>query len=133
MKRLIRHYAVDTFSLYFVTTVASGIILEKGIETLLLAGLGLMAGSLLAKPVINILLLPLNLVTFGLFRWVASAIILYLVTLVVPGFKITGFHFLGFSSPWIDIPAISFSGVLAYIGFAFLLSLITSFIYWIVK
>ncbi len=133
MKRIIRHYVIDTVSLYLVSRVASGLVFERGAESLLLAGVGLTIVSLLAKPVINILLLPINLVTFGLFRWVSSAILLYLVTLVVPGFKIVGFIFKGISIQGINIPALSLSGLLAIAAFSFLISLITSFIYWLIK
>ncbi len=133
MKRIIRHYVIDTVSLYLVSRVASGLVFERGAESLLLAGVGLTIVSLLAKPVINILLLPINLVTFGLFRWVSSAILLYLVTLVVPGFKIVGFIFKGISIQGVNIPALSLSGLLAIAAFSFLISLITSFIYWLIK
>lgn len=133
MKRFLRHYVIDTFSLWTVSQIATGIVFEKGFETLFIAGLGFMGASLLAKPVINILLLPLNLVTFGFFRWVSAAIVLYLVTLIVPGFKLLRFHFEGLSSKWLDIPALNFNGILAYVAFAFLISFITSFIFWLVK
>ena len=132
MKRIIRHYAVDTFSLFTVSQIASGMVFEKGIQTLLLAGVGVMLVSLLIRPIINILLLPLNLVTFGLFRWVSSAIVIFLVTLVVPGFKLTGFHFPGLTTAWFDLPALNFSGIMAYIAFSFVLSLMISVIYWII-
>ena len=122
MKRILRHYAVATFSLWAVTRIAEGIVFEDYPRTLFIAGLALMAASIVARPVINILILPLNLVTFGLFRWVSSAIALYLVTLVVPGFKIAGFHFVGFSSKWVDIQEINFKGILSYVAFSLLLS-----------
>lgn len=133
MKRFIRHYCVDTFALWVISQVAVGLYFEKGLQTLFLAGLAFMAASLLAKPVINILLLPLNLVTFGLFRWVSSAVVLYLVTLVIPGFKLVNFYFQGFSSKWIDIPELTFGGILSFVAFAFLISIISSIIYWIIK
>ncbi|MGB6839227.1 MAG: phage holin family protein [Microgenomates group bacterium] len=131
MKRILRHYAVDTFVLYVVSRFASGLQFEKGIETLFLAGAGLTVASLLAKPVINLLLLPINLITFNLFKWVSSAVALYIVTLVIPGFRIVGFMFQGFSSSWFDLPSISFGGFLAYVAFSFVFSLIASFIYWL--
>lgn len=133
MKRVIRAYAIALFSLHLVTLVAEGMVFEKGIETFLLTGVGLTAALLFARPVINLLLLPLNLVTFGLFRWLSSAIALYLVTLIVPGFKISKFFFPGFSSKWIDIPQINLRGIIAFIGFSCLLSIITSFIFWVRK
>lgn len=124
---------VDTFTLFAISRIASGLVFEKGLETLVLAGVGLTLASLLAKPVINLLLLPINLVTFNLFKWISSAIALYLVTLLVPGFKIIGFSFSGLTSNLINIPAIELSGALAIIAFSFMLSLITSFIYWIIS
>lgn len=133
MKRILRAYAIATFSLWAVSQIAEGIQFTGGLETLFLAGAGLMVALLVARPVINLLLLPINLVTFGLFRWVSSAIALYLVTLVVPGFNIASFHFAGLTSRWLDIPQLNLKGVLAYVAFSFLLSLITSLIYWLRK
>lgn len=133
MKRIIRHFVIDTVSIFLVSSIASGMIFQNGIETLLLTGLGLTIASLIAKPVINILLLPVNLLTFGLFRWVAAVAVLYIVTLVVPGFQIVGFNFAGYSSVWIDLPQIAFVGFLALLAFSFLHSLISSFIYWLIK
>ncbi len=133
MKRILRHFVIDSVSIFLVSSIASGMSFEKGIETLLYTGLGLTIASLIAKPVINILLLPVNLITFGLFRWVAAVAVLYIVTLVVPGFKIVGFNFAGYSSVWIDLPSLVFGGYVAYIAFSFLHSLISSFIYWLIK
>ncbi len=133
MKRIIRAYFIALFSLHLVTLVAQGLVFERGLETFLITGAVLTAAILFARPVINILLLPLNLVTFGIFRWLSSAIALYLVTLIVKEFKITRFFFPGFTSTWIDIPEINLSGLFAYIAFAFILSIITSFIYWVRK
>jgi putative membrane protein len=134
MKRLLKHYIVNTFSLYVVSRIAGGLVFEASIETLLLTGGAITIATVFAKPVINVLLLPLNLVTFGVFRWVSSTIALYLVTLVVPGFSVSGFQFDGYVSKWIDIPSFGFSSeLLAIIMFSFLLSVFSSLIYWIVK
>lgn len=133
MKRILRHYSIDTFSLWVVSNVASGMVFEKGLTTLIISGIALSAVFFFAKPVINLLLLPLNLVTFGLFRWVSSAVVLFLVTLIIKDFKIVSFNFSGFTSKWIDIPSLNFNGALAFIAFSFILSLITSFLYWLMK
>lgn len=133
MKRILRHFVIDSVSIFLVSSIATGMIFEKGIETLLLTGFGLTIASLIAKPIINILLLPVNLITFGLFRWVAAVVVLYIVTLVVPGFKIIGFNFGGYTSLWIDLPRLAFAGLLALVAFSFLHSIISSFIYWLIK
>jgi putative membrane protein len=133
MKRILRHFVIDTFCLYLITKIASGVQFGNGFYTLIAAGAAITVVSLIAKPVINILLLPINLITFGLFRWVASSIVLYLTSLIVPTFKILYFNFPGIASRWIDIPKLEFNGLLAYIGFSFILSLISSLIYWLIK
>lgn len=134
MKRLLKHFLVNTFSLYVVSSIAGGLVFENSIETLILAGAAITAAGLFAKPVINVLLLPLNLVTFGLFRWISSTIALYLVTLIVPGFSVTGFYFAGYMSKWFELPAANFnSEFIAIIIFSFLLSVFSSIIYWIIK
>jgi putative membrane protein len=133
MKRILRHFIIDTYCLYLIINVAQGIKLENNLTTLILAGIAVTFVSLIAKPVINLLLLPINLITFGFFRWIASAIVLYLTTLIIPSFKILFFDFPGISSRWIDIPHIHLNGFLAYVGFSFLFSLIVSIIYWLIK
>jgi putative membrane protein len=133
MKRILRHFAIDTFSLWVISNIAKGMFFERGFATLFVTGIALMGVFLLAKPVINLLLLPINLITFGLFRWVSSAVVLYIVTLIIREFKIVSFTFGGFTSKWVDIPAFNFQGILAYVAFSFLLSLLTSFLYWLMK
>jgi len=133
MKKVLRHFVIDSVSIFLVSSIASGMVFEKGLETLLLTGFGLTIASLIAKPVINILLLPVNLITFGLFRWVSAVAVLYIVTLVVPGFKIINFNFGGYTSLWIDLPVVALAGLLAIFAFSFLHSVISSFIYWLIK
>lgn len=92
-----------------------------------------MVGSLLIKPIINVLLLPINLITFGLFKWLSAAVSLYLVTLVVPGLRIERFFYPGMVTSWLDIPQLSFDGLMAYVAFSLLISFVTSIFNWLVK
>lgn len=133
MKTLIRHYLIDTIGLYLITLFFKGIIIENGLSGLLLVGLGLMATTLLVKPIINILLIPLNLLTFGFFKWISNVVALYIVTLIIPGFRIISFSFAGLSTQWLEIPSFSLTGILAFLAFSFVLSIITSVFYWLVK
>lgn len=133
MKTALKHFIIDTVSLYLISLVVSGIVFANGMQTLLLTGFVLMLATLIIRPILNILLLPLNLITFGLFKWVTYAIILYLVTLIVPGFSLVDFVFPGFYSVYFSLPAISLAGPLAFIAFSFLISFVSSLVYWIFK
>lgn len=133
MKKILRHFIIASVSLYLASNFAKGLIFEKGIETIVITGLALTIASLIVKPLVNILILPINLLTFGLFRWVSSAVALYLITLITPGFKIAGFSFAGFSSAWFDLPPIFLPGILGLVAFSFLISFISSFSFWVFK
>ena len=133
MRAIVKHFLIDTIALYLISQAVGGIVFARGIETLFLTGAVLALATMIVRPILNLLLLPLNLVTFGLFKWVTYAITLYLVTLVVPGFALTDFVFAGWSSYWFLIPAISLSGTLAFFAFSFLISFVSSIIYWIFK
>ncbi len=133
MKSILKHFIINTVSLYLVSLVISGIVFAEGTYSILLAGLVLTLTSLVIKPIINILLLPINLITFGLFRWAGFAVTLYIVTLIVPGFKLLDFVFRGFSSYWLNIPGLSLSGLLAFIAFSFVISMVASVGHWIFK
>ena len=133
MKTIFKLYLCETVALYLVSTLFSGISFESGYQTLLFAGAVLMVSTLVVKPVLNILLLPLNLVTFGFFKWVSSVVAIYIVTLLVTGFKISGFGFGGYTSRWFDIPSFNLSGILAFVAVSFAISVFASFIHWLLK
>ena len=129
MKRILRHFLIDTAVLYLVSQNIGGLNFNGGIQTIFLAGVVLAVTTMLIKPLINILLLPLNLITFGLFKWIAHAISLYIVTLVVPGFSISGFHFIGLNSYWFSLPPVDLTGTIGLIAFSFLISFGSSLLY----
>ncbi len=131
MKRIIRSIVYNAFSIWLVSLLIKGIVLERGIETLLLAAFALGLINLLIKPVINLLLLPVNLITLGTFRWVVNVAALYLVTVIIPDFKIVPMEFAGFAYKGIVIPAFSLNLLFSFIAITFLISLVTSFLVWL--
>jgi len=133
VRKLIKYFIINCVSLYLVSIAVSGLVFEDGIQTLVLAGIALGVGSIIVRPIINILLLPINLITFGLFRWVSFSLVLYVVTLLVKGFKITDFVFGGFTSYWISVPSFQIPGVAALIVFSFVISIVSSVLDWLLK
>ncbi len=133
MKTILKHFVIDATSLYLISLAVRGLVFENGFVTILLAGGVLAITTMLVRPVINLLLLPINLITFGLFKWIGQAVSLYIVTLAVPGFKILDFAFRGMASYWFIIPPINLDGIMAFIAFSFLISTTSSLIYWIFK
>lgn len=63
--------------------------------TLLLAALVLTILNSIVKPILSLLLLPINIVTLGLFSVVLNVALLWLATYLVPGFQILPTSFFG--------------------------------------
>jgi putative membrane protein len=71
--------------------VVDGISFHGSFIGLLFAGLLLGMFNLVLKPILLILTLPLLVFTFGLFYFVVNGLILYLLSLFIPGLYIEGF------------------------------------------
>jgi len=130
MKKYLRVFIITTLALWLVSRVGEGIY-YPGFLTLGLAGVTLGVLNLLAKPLVNLLLLPLNMATMGMFRWVASVVALYLALKLVPAFQVTGFAFSGFTYQGVVLPplALGFWGGLVVV--ALLVSLVASVLLWL--
>ncbi len=133
IKKTIKIIVTEALSLYLITQVVEGVYFKGGVETFFWAVFALSMATYLVKPIINLLILPLNLITFGFFRWVSSVLALYLVTLTVKDFMIERFFFPGLSTYWIDIPQLNFQGFFAILAYSLSLSIITSFLRWVFK
>lgn len=133
LRKLIRTFVFNLAALWLVTQIFEGASFTGGYQTLLIASLALTLVNLLVKPLINLLLLPINLLTLGAFRWVVNVVALYLVTLLVPQFKISAFLFPGFSNQGFIIPPIYLGTIWVYLLTSFSLSIIISFLFWMTK
>ncbi len=134
MRKLAKIYFIELFSLYIINQYVSGMVFNDQTMGILLTSLALSIASILIKPVVNILILPLTLATLGLFRFLSHAITLYIVDLALEEFTISNFYFPGFSSTYFELPQVSFSSsIAAYVAFSILLSLIGGVVHWITK
>ncbi|HEX6977473.1 MAG TPA: phage holin family protein [Patescibacteria group bacterium] len=133
MKRIFRVFLIESVALFLVSKITTGLDFEKGLQSLVIAGVALGIAAFFVRPVINILILPLNLLTFGIFKFLTNAITLYLVDLVLKEFNVGGYHFLGLKQSLIDIPSFGVPYPLSYIAFSFTISFITSILYWFVN
>ena len=58
------------------------------VGVLITTGIVLTILMVIVKPFLKILLLPINIITFGMFAWMINILVLYLATILVPGFVI---------------------------------------------
>ena len=96
------HSAITAISLWLASFIFHGISFGSK-KSLLLAAilLGLVNGVI--RPAIILLTIPLTLVSFGLFVLVINALMMLLVSALVPGFKISGFWTAFFASIFVTV------------------------------
>ncbi|MDP3973723.1 MAG: phage holin family protein [Candidatus Daviesbacteria bacterium] len=131
MKTLLRYFLINLAALWITTLVVSGLSYEGGLITLILGGAVFTIINLILVPLIKILLLPLNLLTLGLFAWLTNVIALYALTTVVSGFRLGPFFFEGLTYNGFRIPALEFSTFWAAVLASLLIGIITHFFQWL--
>ena len=94
MLAFILHLVVTALLLIVVAKIVDGVKVEGfGAAVFAAAVLGL-ANAFLA-PIAAFMALPVNILTFGLLwwliRWLITALMMWLTSAIVPGFKISGF------------------------------------------
>lgn len=125
MRNLLRDGLLNTFSLFVAAEFYSGLIIPAYFPSLLLAGFVFSLINIFVKPIIKLFLLPLNLITLGLFRWITSVLILFILTQVNQSVSVVSFITDPVSYAGFVIPALTLSLPVAYI----LASLIISLVY----
>lgn len=134
LRLLLRSIAINLASIYIAAQVLSGVIIYVGgTKTLLMAAVVIAIVNLLVKPIINLLLLPVHLVTVGIFRWVANLATLYIVTLIVPNLQIQPFIFPGMDLKYVIIPVVQFSAFGAFLVATLVLTISFHLIYWLLQ
>lgn len=133
VKKYLKLLLINSTSIWLVSQVVAGLTLQGGIQVLFTAGLVLTLVNLAIRPLINLLLLPINLITLGAFRWLVNVLVLWLVTLIVPQFKIDAFMFPGFAWQGFIIPSLWLGKFWVFVLSSFLISLVTSFFLWLVE
>ncbi|MDA1079231.1 MAG: phage holin family protein [bacterium] len=84
---MLRPFVLTLVTLFVLSWLLPAITFTN-LTTLLIAGVVLTLLNGIVKPVLKLLLLPINLITFGLFSIFLNAGILWLALAIVPGFHI---------------------------------------------
>lgn len=133
MKKFLRTIFVNGITLAFASSIFPGLTYGHDLTALLLAALALTIINLYLRPIVKLFLLPINLLTLGMFRWLTGVICLFVLTLIIPQIQIKGFYFEGLSFADFVVPPFYFSPLFSLITGSFIISLTTSFIFELFK
>lgn len=125
MKYIVRTFVFNCFALWLTSELIPALHLPDGWQTLLFAGFVLSILSLIVKPLLKILFIPINILTFGLLSWVIHGIVMYLLTVLMPEVQIAPWTFPGVSWAGFVIPSIAWSYTMSILIVGLLTALIS--------
>lgn len=133
MKSIFRNFLINLGALYITTQILPAITIIGGIQGLFIGAIAFMLANILLVPLLKVLLLPLNLLTLGLFAWLSNVLALYFLVNVVPFFKVSTFYFAGGNWEGFSVPSAELSVFHVVIIASFLIGFIIHFTNWLIK
>jgi uncharacterized membrane protein YvlD (DUF360 family) len=133
MKAFLRAILINLLVIFLVDAVYPGFSIVHDAKTLVTAAVIWLLLNKIVKPIIKLLLLPINLITLNLFSWAVSLITLFLLPLIVSGISITPYDFPSFSYQGFSIPAFHLNLFLSFVVASCFLNLFHNIITWIIK
>ena len=88
--RLIVKLAINVFALFVVAYLVPGFILT-GIWPAVVAAIVIGIINTFIRPILQVIALPISILTFGISAIFINVALLYLVSFIVPGFMISNF------------------------------------------
>lgn len=88
---LVLRYLGTVAAVVMTVYIVPGIDITGGWLTTLLVALAWSVITLVIRPVLSVLTLPVTIITFGIFALILNALLFWAMEFVVPGFEIAGF------------------------------------------
>lgn len=104
MKYITRVFLFNTFGIWLTSQVLPTIHINGNWQILTISGSILSILMLVVAPILRILFIPINLITFGLLSWFINVIVLYLLTFFVPEITVVPWQFPGSSWSGFIVP-----------------------------
>lgn len=115
MKKTLKITLLLSFALTLQNQIWGNLSFDQPLITLVKVAFVLMVFELLLKPIIKILLIPINILTLGFFRIVINTLGFYLASFIFIDFKVNPISIQSFIWQGFTIPSIYFSGFWAYV------------------
>jgi uncharacterized membrane protein YvlD (DUF360 family) len=127
MKKILRLTLLFTFALITANQVWSNLNFQFIPWTIIKAALVLAIFEIMLKPILKVILFPINLLTLGLFRIVIDTLGLYLASFIFIDFYVQNIHSESTNLWGLVIPQLNFSGFWAYLVTSLTLGLLLNF------
>jgi len=91
MKKFLRLFLIIIFCLITENEIWKNLQFTPNVQTILKVALVITIFEIVLKPIIKILLLPINILTLGSIRIVINTLGLYIASFLIVGFKVNDF------------------------------------------
>ncbi len=133
MKTLLRAYFYSLFTLWATTIIINSFKIKNGVYGFFYTAAIFSLLNLLVRPILKLILFPINLLTFGLLSWIINVIILYLLIKISALVTIVPWNFPGISFNNIVISAYHLNFWLTFIVTSFIIGIIVNLLLWLAK
>ena len=133
MKKYLLIFLISAVSFVITCFLVPGLNYHGNLSILLKTAVIFGLLEVFVRPLLNILLLPLNFLTMGLMGAITGLIIIWLLSVVVPGFSLSVTNFTGLTLGQYHIPSYTLNIFLTAVVGAFIISVIGSVLYWLTR
>ncbi|HOZ80898.1 MAG TPA: phage holin family protein [Candidatus Woesebacteria bacterium] len=115
MKKILKQILIYSYALLLHQEIWLNLTFDHRLQTLLLVAIILTFFDFILKPIIKLLLLPINILTLGTFRLVINTLGFYLATFLLSDFHLQNINRPAFSFLGLAIPQIVLENFFAYL------------------
>jgi len=89
--KIILHWILISVAVFATTKIIDGVVVSP-IWIALVVGACLTLFNMFIKPIVNVLTLPINVITLGLFSLVINGVLFWYLGTLIKGFSVDGFY-----------------------------------------
>jgi|SRR3989339_642033 len=115
MKKIVRFIILFSFTLISINGLLHNLNFQNQTITLIKTAAILTVFEIILKPIIKLLLLPINILTLGLIRIVINTLGFYLATFLLSDLTLNNISLPSFQWQGFTVPPLSFNGFFAYL------------------
>jgi uncharacterized membrane protein YvlD (DUF360 family) len=133
MKQLLKKYLVTVITIYILMNIIPSFIIKGNLKNFLYICLILSFLTYLVKPIINLIMLPINIITLNLSAWIINIFIFLFWSLLMRDVTINAWDFNGINLGFINIDSIIFPAWQTIIILAIFYILLSKFLFWVIR
>ncbi|MBI3379180.1 phage holin family protein [Candidatus Gottesmanbacteria bacterium] len=133
MKFILKKYLLAIASIFILTQLVSSFSLSGSWQGFFYAAFIWLLLQYIVKPILNIIMLPINLITLNMSSWIIQIAIFYMWTIITPQVKISDWHFSGIHIGPITLSSLNLVKWQITILLAILSVLINKLLGWVFK